>query len=368
MNRTLFTPSNFKRHLSEIAKGLGIISTLCLLGVTGLLGTVWADNSQNDFRLNGRAVPVTLASVNGVDLPSSYLESQLETYRLMNRRQGNTASAKEEELFARQTVDQMVDQELIYQETRKTKIRVASKTIENEIEKIREQFPSADMYQTALKIQGLTPAMVRANLEKQMAEDEWIRRIIVPEVNVGDPEVESYYQKHADQFKTPATYDVAHIFVASLAPDPEELPQEPGLRHKAQRLQKLLDQDALKKAEMVLRRLKAGEEFASLAREFSEDEGSREKGGELGSVTAEDLPPKVVAALKPLRPGHPSEILRSAYGYHILKLNKINPAGVVELDQVKTEILNLLLKQKVMEVRTSHLEKLRSQADIRLFF
>lgn len=340
----------------------------CLVGVMGLPGLVWADSSNNEFRINGRAVPAVLASVNGVDLPASYLHSQLATYRLMIRQQGRSATSQEEDSFVQRTVTQLVDQELIFQKSREINIRVDSKTIGNEIEKIRNQFPSPALFQAALKIQGLTPAMLRANLEKQLAEDEWIRRAIVPEVHIGDPEVESYYRNHADQFQTPETYDVAHIFVASLAPDPEQLPEEPGLRQKAERLQKLLDQDALAKAERVLQRLTAQEDFSSLAEELSEDEGSRNSGGQLGSVVAEDLPPKVAAAVKQLQPGQLSGIVRSTYGYHILKLNKKIPAGRVALVRVKPDILNLLLKEKVLEVRQSHLENLRNQADIHLFY
>ncbi len=366
MNRKLPTPLSLKRGRTPL--GLGSIGAVCLIAVAGWFSTAPADSAADDFRIHGRAVPAVLASVNGVDLPASYLQNQLATYRLMNRQQGRTATAQEEDSFVQQTVTQLVDQELIFQKSREINIRVDAKTIGNEVEKIRQQFPSPELFQAALKIQGLTPAMLRANLEKQLAEDEWVRRAIVPEVQIGDPEVESYYQKHADQFKTPATYDVAHIFVASLAPDPEELPQEPGLRHKAQRLQKLLDQDALKKAEMVLQKLTAQEDFASLAEEFSEDEGSRKNGGQLGAVMPNELPPKVASAVKQLQPGQLSGIVRSAYGYHILRLNKKNPAGRVALDQVKSDILNLLLKEKVLAVRQSHLENLRHQADIRLFY
>ncbi len=368
MNRKLTTPSNLKCRLHRIPGGIGLIGAACLIGVMGFFGTVGADSAKGDFRVNGQTVPSTLASVNGVDLPASYLQNQLETYRLMNRRHGRPSSSEEEDRFARQTVSQLVDQELIFQKSREMNISVDSKTIENEIEKIRTQFPSSDLFQTALEIQGLTPAMLRTSLEKQLAEDEWIRRAVVPEVQIGDPEVESYYKNNADQFNTPEKYAVSHIFVASLEPAPDQLPEEPAMRQKAERLQKLLDQDALAKAEKILRRVAANEDFPSLAEELSEDEGSRMDGGSLGSVLIKDLPPKVATAVKQLQPGHSSGIVRSAFGYHILKLNEKIPAGRIELAQVKSDILNLLLKKKVLEVRQSHLEKLRKQADIRLFY
>ncbi len=368
MNRKLTTPSNLKCRLHRIPGGLGLIGAACLIGVMGFFGTVGADSAKGDFRVNGQTVPSTLASVNGVDLPASYLQSQLETYRLMNRQQGHAPSSVGEGRFARQTVSQLVDQELIFQKSREMNISVDSKTIENEIEKIREQFPSSDLFQAALEIQGLTPVMLRTTLEKQLAEDEWIRRAVVPEVQIGDPEVESYYKNNADQFSTPEQYAVSHIFVASLEPAPDQLPEELAMRQKAERLQKLLDQDALEKAEKILRRVEADEDFSNLAEEFSEDEVSRLNGGSLGSVLMEDLPPKMGEAVKQLQPGHSSGIVRSAYGYHILKLDEKIPAGMIELAQVKSDILNLLLKEKVLAVRQSHLEKLRNQADIRLFY
>jgi foldase protein PrsA len=338
---------------------LGLILTLALPAVT----------LAEPFKVNGKPIPDKVAVVNGVALDSQLLISEIKVYRLMSRQKNKTLSEKEMEEFSHQALARLVDQELIYQQAHKKNIRIKPQLVEKKVEEVSTQFPSPQMLQTALDMQGLTLDLLKTKFEKQMIEEELIRQEVVPNVKVSDPEVNAFYQKHLDRFKTPEQYEVHHIFAASLQPDAHgETISDPALRKKAERLNALVDQDAAEKIRGLHRQLQQGADFAALAKEHSEDNKSGEKGGSWGSVALSELPDSLSSALKKLKQNTISEPVRSPYGYHILKWTNIIPAGHVKLSEIKTDIMNSLLRDKTLDAHKKMVSKLREQADIQLFY
>jgi parvulin-like peptidyl-prolyl isomerase len=338
---------------------LGLILTLALSAVA----------FAEPFQVNGKPIPDKVAEVNGVALNSQLLISEIKVYRLMNRQKNKTLSEKEMEEFSHQALSRLVDQELIYQQAHKKNIRIEPQLVEQKVEEVRTQFPSEQMLQTALDMQGLTMDLLKTKFEKQMVEEALIRQEVVPNVKVGDPEVEAFYQKHLDKFKTPEQYEVYHIFASSLQSDAhgKEI-SDPALRKKAERLNALVDQDAAEKIRGLHRQLQKGADFAALAKEHSEDNNSGQKGGSWGTVALSELPETLSTALKKLKQNKISEPVRSPYGYHILKWTKIIPAGHVKLSEIKTDIMNSLLREKTLEEHKKMVSKMREQANIKLFY
>jgi len=338
---------------------LGLILTLALPTVT------FAD----PFQVNGKPIPDKVAEVNGVALDSQLLISEIKVYRLMSRQQNKTLTEKEVAEFSHQALSRLVDQELVYQQAHKKNIRIEPKLVEQRVEEVRKQFPSKEMLHTALDMQGLTMDLLKTKFEKQMVEEALIRQEVVPNVKVGDPEVKAFYQKHLDRFKTPEQYEIHHIFTASLQPDAHGTGiDDPALRKKAERLNALVDQDAAEKIQDLHRQLKSGADFAALAKEHSEDDKSGENGGSWGTLPLSELPESLATALKNLKQNKVSEPVRSPYGYHILKWTKIIPAGHVKLSEIKTDIMNSLLREKTLDEHKKMVSKMREQANIQLFY
>ncbi len=321
------------------------------------------------FQLNGKPIPDKVAVVNGVALDSQLLISEIKVYRLMNRQKNKTLSEKELAEFSHQALARLVDQELIYQEARKKNIRVDPKLLEQKVQQVREQFPSQQMLHTALDMQGLTMDLLKTKFEKQMAEEALIRQEVVPNVKVDDPEVDAFYQEHLDKFQTPEQYEIHHIFTSALQPDAHgKTIRDEALRKKAERLNALVDQDAAEKIRDLHRQLQEGADFAELAKEHSEDSGSGSKGGSWGAVALSELPEVLANELKKLKQNEISEPIRSPYGYHVLKWTKIIPAGHVKLSEIKTDIMNSLLREKTLGEHQKMVSKMREQADIQLFY
>jgi peptidyl-prolyl cis-trans isomerase D len=151
---------------------------------------------------------------------------------------------------------------------------------------------------------------------------------------VSDEEIASYYADNASSFATPARYKVRHLFLSlpGNAPDAEKAAAEAAT-------------DAL--MTKILARLKAGEDFAVLAGEFSEDDQSRAAGGDLGWLEEGRIAlPGVGEALAALAPGQISEVISSSFGRHLFKLEEREEKVQRPLDEVREEIRETLARRK----------------------
>ncbi len=346
--------------LTTLTRSLGLI----LIMIFSTPGGTFAE----PFQVNGKTVPPTVASVNGVTLDSQLLISEIKVHRLMNRQQNKTLSEKELSEFSHQALSRLVDQELIYQQAHKMHIRIEPKLLEQRVQEIRNQFPSEDLFNTALDLQGLTLDLLKTKFEKQMVEEALIRQKVVPRVQVSDAEVAAFYRKNLDRFRTPEQYEAHHIFTAALQPGAHQPIEDAAARKKAERLNALVDRDAAEKIKDLHRQLQAGADFAELAKEHSEDTTTGKKGGSWGALALSELPEVLAQVLQGLKQNEISEPVRSPYGHHILKWTQKIPAGHRPLSEIKADILNALLREKTLSEHQKMVAQMRQQADIKLFY
>ena len=341
-----------------------VFIVLCLMATVGIPNKAAAA----PFQVNGKTVPPTVASVNGVTLDSQLLISEIKVFRLMGRQQNKTFSEKELSEFSHQALSRLVDQELIYQQAHKLRIRIDPKLLDKRVQEVRTQFPSEAMFNTALDLQGLNLDLLKTKFEKQMVEEALIREKVVPKVHVSDAEVEAFYRKNLDQFRTPETYHAHHIFTAALQPGAHQPLEDEAARKKAERLNALVDRDASEKIKGLHKQLQAGADFTELAKGQSEDTTTGEKGGSWGALALNELPEVLAQVLPRLKQNEISEPVRSHYGYHILKWTEKISAGHRPLSEIKTDIMNALLREKTLSEHQKMVAQMRKQADIKLFY
>ncbi len=124
---------------------------------------------------------------------------------------------------------------------------------------------------------------------------------------------------------------------------------------------------ARKKTEDLKARLDAGEDFASLAGQNSDDPGSKANGGELPWVSRGDTVPAFEQAAFALSPGETSEIVETPFGYHIIKLAERKPSQALPYDDVVGRIEEFLTQQAVQEQIKNRVEVLKSEAQVEIF-
>jgi peptidyl-prolyl cis-trans isomerase D len=162
---------------------------------------------------------------------------------------------------------------------------------------------------------------------------------------VSDADVQAYYMAHQDQYKTPEQVKTRHILLT--------VPKGADAK---------TDAAAKAKAEDLLKQIKAGANFADLAKKNSEDPGSKDTGGELPMIATNQLDPAYAQAAMALAPGQTSPVVRSSFGYHIIQTEAKNTASVKSLAEVKPAIVEQLSTQKSAAAAQSYAAALAAEA------
>jgi peptidyl-prolyl cis-trans isomerase D len=167
-------------------------------------------------------------------------------------------------------------------------------------------------------------------------------------VTVTDREIERYYQQNSARYETGEQVAASHILF-KLEPDADE-------------------EAVRKKAEAVLAEAKSGADFAELARKNSEDASNAENGGDLGLFGRGQMVPEFEAAAFGLQEGQVSDLVRTTYGFHIIKLNRKQAAFTRPLDAVRDEIRNTITQEKARDAMDQAVEsageKLRASGNV----
>jgi peptidyl-prolyl cis-trans isomerase D len=160
------------------------------------------------------------------------------------------------------------------------------------------------------------------------------------QVAVPQNELEAFYQQHVAQYTTPEQLAASHILLKVEDKD------EAAVR---------------KQAEEIAKRAKAGEDFAALAKQFSEDESNNTTGGSLGEFGRGTMVPEFEQAAFAMKPGEISDPVKTSFGYHIIKVEKNQPATTRPLAEVRTEIEDQLKWQKAQQQAESLAKGLEAQ-------
>lgn len=165
-------------------------------------------------------------------------------------------------------------------------------------------------------------------LEKNFIATAYIKKEIVDKIKIEEADMQAYYKTHRDELKTPETVRVRHI-LASVN-------------------RKTATEDDKKKArekmEGILKRIKAGEDFAKLATELSDDSGSKAKGGDLGFFPKGRMVPEFDKIVFSMKSGELSGVFETSFGYHICRVEEKKDAVLESFDKLKDKI-----KEKVLE-------------------
>jgi len=162
---------------------------------------------------------------------------------------------------------------------------------------------------------------------------------------VSDGDAQAYYQSHLDQYKTPEQVKTRHILIT--------VPKGADAK---------TDAAAQAKANDILKQVKAGGNFADLAKKNSDDPGSKDQGGELPMIATSSLDPAYAKAAMALNPGQTSPLVRSSFGYHIIQTESKQAAEVKPFAEVKASIIEQLQSQKSAAAAQNYAAQLTAEA------
>jgi len=170
------------------------------------------------------------------------------------------------------------------------------------------------------------------------------------DVQVTSDDLRTYYDQHRDQYRKPEQVKVSHILIKTPLPGPDGKVDEKGVA------------EARHRAEDLLQQLKSGAKLEDLAKKYSEDTGSAKQGGSLGWIGKGQTVPEFEKTAFSLSKGQMSDLVKSSYGFHIIRVDDKQEAHVRTLDEVKPEIEPVIKHQKGQQIAQKKADALMKQA------
>jgi parvulin-like peptidyl-prolyl isomerase len=290
--------------------------TFLVLLVAGCGGTSTATLSADDAAVVG-SKSITK------DEFQSLMDRAEKSYQSQKRPFPKPGSTEYEQLKG-QAVSFLIQRAEFAQEADQMGINITDDKVNKRIAQLKKQFygGSEKRYETTLKQQGLTDDQAKEEVRAQLISEELFKKV-TGDVKVSQTEVKAYYNSHKSQYGQPQTREVRHILVTKKA---------------------LADQ--------LYGQLKAGADFAKLAKKYSKDPGSAANGGKLTISKGQTVPAFDKTAFS-LKKGELSPPVHTQYGYHIIQaLSAVKAAQATSLAKVQTSIKQQLEQQRKNDAMT----------------
>jgi peptidyl-prolyl cis-trans isomerase SurA len=297
-----------------------------------------------------------VARVNSKDITAAELE-QLYQSRVATADPAPTP--EEAQALKFQLLTQMINDEILLQMAASSSLSATDAEVDTKFTDLKSQY-SEEQFQDMLKQQKLTADDVKTEMRKALTLEKLITKEITSRINVSDNEIRDVYEKNKASFNLPEGYRLQHILVTPFAEAQVTNAKRDDARSPA---------DARTKAERLYRDIQGGQDFAIMARDWSEDSDSAPSGGDMGFRALADLEmvdPKLAQAVQRLKIGESSALIDTKYGYHILKLLEKDAGGQKDLSnaQVQAQIRQAIFGRKEEMLRAAFSETARNKAQI----
>ncbi|MBW2609131.1 MAG: SurA N-terminal domain-containing protein [Deltaproteobacteria bacterium] len=265
----------------------------------------------------------------------------------------NEISSKDKKSYldTRQKVlELLIDEKITQEKIQEMRIQVSSDQVDNTIENIKKtNHVTHEELVAGLKRQGITYEKYRDIIKKDLERNRLIHYEVKSKIIIREKRILQYYQRHKEEYCTEAKVHLAGIFLNNKSDN------EKGLR------------ELSKKGEDILTRLRKGEDFGKLAREFSEGPGADE-GGDLGRFETDQLDPVLRKALKGIPEGGVSSPIIRGNGIQIIKLVNREVYRVRPFEEVRDAINEILYKEEVEKRYTAWIKNLRENTYTKILF
>jgi peptidyl-prolyl cis-trans isomerase C len=305
-----------------------------------------AARSTAEPRNGGLRDDDAVARVNGTIIYRKAVREVVQGILTMQETQPDPAAVGE---LASQALDSLIGLELLYQESQARGVTVSDAAVDEEIAHSKSQFPDARAFDAAMKAKGMSESDLRRDTRKTMAVNRLLEGSVWKDVRVTPQQVEDFYQRNREEFRHPEEIRASHILI-----------REPEGASPADRAA------AKQRAAALLGTLKAGADFAQLARDSSQDPSTARQGGDLGYIARGEMPQAFDDQAFALAPGQLSGLVSTPYGFHIIKVTERRGAGYLPLDEVRDRINAVLMKDERQQRQAAWVAQLRQKANVEL--
>jgi parvulin-like peptidyl-prolyl isomerase len=293
--------------------------------------------------------------------------------------------------FQMDVLEYLVTYELVRQKAKSLDVSVTDQDVQTEIDAIINDSFNGDQaaFEKALAEQKLTLDAFKRGYKESLLMQRAYEKVTKGITTVPDDEIAAYYDANKDYYFVDETRTARHILIAPVAgrvngttttttaptttttTGSESESESTGLTitgsSTTSTTAKPTEADwtaALETAQMVRAQLVAGGDWTELAKRYSDDPGSKNLGGDLGTVSKGETVPEFDTALFSLAKDEISQPVKTSYGYHIIQVTGINPAKQYSLEEVKEDITNVLLNEKKSKAWTEWVQKTKQEIGV----
>jgi parvulin-like peptidyl-prolyl isomerase len=356
-----------KKRFSRITILIVIAAALALS--LSAIRRSYGNVDRSDAWAGGASV---VASVEGRDISARvyamYLKNGIQALGLTDATaEGRSKIAKLKEGI----VSELIDRALIEAEAERRGLAIAADKLESRYRQRVEEMGGDDAYRAYLNQTNITDEDFRHIVTGELY-GEMVQQELSKDLSVEQSEAQAFYDKeksntkYAALFIEPESVRASHILINARRLQIRSELQAKGNRDQAQ-LDRMVAEEMNKRrarAADILNQLKRGANFAELARRYSDDPGTGERGGDLGRFTRDTHTPRFDEAAFALKPSQLSQVVETDYGFHVIKATEHHPERARRLDEVRAQIDQQLLARKRAERLTSWLEARRCSASI----
>jgi peptidyl-prolyl cis-trans isomerase C len=241
----------------------------------------------------------------------------------------------------------LIDRELLYQRAQQRNIKIRSPWIERALLELKTEIGSATAFDAYLKKTELNEERLKARIQKGLIVKRLLHRDVLSRIKVSEAEMQAFFRRYPDYFIRKDEIRVRQIFIAF--PDGDDISARGA---------------ALLRIQSIQDRLRAGEDFAVLALEYSDDP-SKARGGDLGYLERNQMIGSCADAAFALEPGQVSDIVETRFGYHLIKMVDRIPSSRMSYRNARAKIERTLRRNKEQAATTAYLAELKKQAVIK---
>lgn len=312
--------------------------------------------------------PDVMARINGREITRAEVEKYFDnqTSGAPQQPTGEQASSLRLSILR-----QLIDDEILMQRAEKLGLLATDEEVNRRLNEIKAPYTQEE-FDKRLEAKKISLDDFKRDLRRSLTVDKVLNREITSKINITDQDITSYYNAHKSEFNLiEPQYHLAHILVTT-APNPQV--------HNLKNDKARNEAEARKKIQTLLNRLDSGEDFATLAMNYSEDPETASNGGDLGFTPESSLKgtdPATRDAISKLKPGQYSSIIpvvnpttHQLFGYRIVKLIAKEPAGQRDLNdpRVQQAIREQLRDRREQLLKAAFYEEIRDQARVENFY
>ena len=323
------------------------------MALAGLLTLVFSSCQSSP-----KTGPDTAAIVNQTELKNADVE---KVYQNRLKQGGQTPSPEEASTLRLNILSQMINDEMLMQRAAGDKLVATDDEVNVKFTEFKKDY-TEEKFQQFLKDQGVTVEDIKKEIRKSATIEKLYNKEITSKISVSESEIKDYFAKNKASYNLPESWHVLHLLVTPFTDS-----QITNARNDDAKT----DEVARQKVMGLLKRILSGEDFAIVARDYSEDSSSAQSGGDLRLLNLQQLDaidPRFRQAVQSLKVGETfSSPIPTKYGYHLVKLIEKEAGGQHELTdpKVQADTRQAIFNRKETLLKTAYLEAVRNQTTVK---